>query len=123
VRIPRIEIEHERPFAIYHSHIQDKIHASRRHFSPYGLPVIFLEAGRSVELVLVETSSSRLASAVSRRPTTRMAEFAVMRRSTSLAVCSAPMRMMPSERSRSATSRRVSLIGLVPSRGAYLRTC
>ena len=43
-----------------------------------------------------------------------------MRRSTSLAVCWAPMRMMPRERPRSATSRRISLIGLDPSRGAYL---
>ena len=44
----------------------------------------------------------------------------MMRRSTSLAVCCAPMRMMPSERPRSATSSRISLIGLEPSRGAYL---
>ena len=43
-----------------------------------------------------------------------------MRRSTSLAVCWAPIRMMPSERPRSETSTRISLIGLPPSRGAYL---
>ncbi len=43
-----------------------------------------------------------------------------MRRSTSLAVCWAPMRMMPSDRPRSAMSSSTSLIGELPSRGAYL---
>ena len=41
----------------------------------------------------------------------------MIRRSTSLAVCWAPIRMMPSERPRSATSSRISLIG----RGALPR--
>ena len=44
----------------------------------------------------------------------------MMRRSTSLAVCCAPISTMPSERPRSATSSRISLIGESPSRGAYL---
>ena len=43
-----------------------------------------------------------------------------MRRSTSLAVCWAPIRMMPSDRPRSDMSTRISLMGLDPSRGAYL---
>ena len=43
-----------------------------------------------------------------------------MRRSTSLAVCWAPIRMTPSDRPRSARSSRICLIGLSPSRGAYL---
>ena len=64
--------------------------------------------------------SVRPASAGSRRPTTRMAELDTMRRSTSLAVCCAPMRMMPSDRPRSAMSSSTSLIGELPSRGAYL---
>ena len=64
--------------------------------------------------------SPREASAGSSRPTTRMAELATMRRSTSLAVCWAPIRMMPRDRPRSATSSRISLMGLDPSRGAYL---
>ena len=64
--------------------------------------------------------SGRVASAGSSRPTTRIAEFAMTRRSTSLAVCCAPIRMMPRQRPRSAMSSRISLIGLVPSRGAYL---
>ena len=41
-------------------------------------------------------------------------EFAMTRRSTSLAVCSAPIRIIPSERPRSATSSSTSLIGLQP---------
>ena len=41
------------------------------------------------------------------------------RRSTSDAVCSAPIRTIPRLRPRSATSSRTSLIGLQPSRGAY----
>src|SRR5690606_4466738 len=64
--------------------------------------------------------SSRAASAESRRPTTRIDELAMIRRSTSEAVCWAPIRITPSERPRSAMSRRISLIGLYPSRGAYL---
>ncbi len=44
----------------------------------------------------------------------------MMRRSTSLAVCCAPTRIMPRLRPRSATSSRISLIGDEPSRGAYL---
>ena len=56
----------------------------------------------------------------SSRPTTRIAEFDTMRRSTSLAVCCAPIRMMPSDRPRSAMSSSTSLIGELPSRGAYL---
>ena len=64
--------------------------------------------------------SSRPASAASRRPTTRKDELATMRRSTSLAVCWAPIRMMPSDRPRSDMSTRISLMGLEPSRGAYL---
>ena len=64
--------------------------------------------------------SGRFASAGSRRPTTRIDEFEMMRRSTSLAVCCAPISTMPSERPRSATSSRISLIGESPSRGAYL---
>ena len=64
--------------------------------------------------------SGRPASAESRRPTTRMAEFDTMRRSTSLAVCCAPIRMIPSDRPRSAMSSSTSLIGELPSRGAYL---
>ena len=53
-------------------------------------------------------------------PTTLTDELETMRRSTSLAVCCAPIRMMPSERPRSAMSSSTSLIGLEPSRGAYL---
>ena len=64
--------------------------------------------------------SGRPASAESRRPTTRIAELDTMRRSTSLAVCCAPIRMMPSDRPRSAMSSSTSLIGELPSRGAYL---
>jgi hypothetical protein len=64
--------------------------------------------------------SGRPASAESRRPTTRMAEFETVRRSTSLAVCCAPIKMIPRERPRSAISSSTSLIGEVPSRGAYL---
>ena len=64
--------------------------------------------------------SPRAASAGSSRPTTRIAELATMRRSTSLAVCWAPTRMMPSERPRSAMSSRISLIGLEPSRGVLV---
>ena len=63
---------------------------------------------------------SRPASAESSRPTTRTALLATTRRSTSLAVCWAPISTMPRLRPRSATSRRISLIGLDPSRGAYL---
>ena len=50
--------------------------------------------------------SPRPASAASRRPTTRMAELATMRRSTSLAVCCAPMRIVdgPPARSRRSCS-------------------
>src|SRR5512132_1438152 len=62
--------------------------------------------------------SLRAASAVSSLPTTRNALLAMIRRSTSLAVCSAPTRIIPSERPRSATSSRTSLMGLHPSRGA-----
>src|SRR5581483_6190819 len=51
--------------------------------------------------------SGRPASAASSRPTTRIEALAIRRRSTSLAVCW-------------ATSRRISLIGDCPSRGAYL---
>ena len=64
--------------------------------------------------------SGRPASAGSSRPTTLTDEFDTIRRSTSLAVCCAPMRMMPSDRPRSAMSSSTSLIGLPPSRGAYL---
>ncbi len=64
--------------------------------------------------------SGRPASAASRRPTTRIAELDTMRRSTSLAVCCAPIKMMPSDRPRSAMSSSTSLIGELPSRGAYL---
>ena len=64
--------------------------------------------------------SGRPASAGSSRPTTLIEEFDTIRRSTSLAVCWAPIRMMPSERPRSAMSSSTSLIGLEPSRGAYL---
>ena len=64
--------------------------------------------------------SGRAASAGSSRPTTRIAELATIRRSTSLAVCCAPIRITPSERPRSAMSSSTSLIGLEPSRGAYL---
>ena len=64
--------------------------------------------------------SGRPASAESRRPTTRIAEFDTMRRSTSLAVCCAPIKMMPRDRPRSAMSSSTSLIGELPSRGAYL---
>ncbi len=46
--------------------------------------------------------------------------MARIRRSTSLAVCCAPIRITPSDRPRSATSSRICLIGLSPSRGAYL---
>ena len=56
--------------------------------------------------------SGRPASAGSSRPTTRIAELATIRRSTSLAVCCAPIRMMPSDRPRSAMSSSTSLIGL-----------
>ena len=63
---------------------------------------------------------ARAASAGSSRPATRIDEFEMTRRSTSLAVCCAPMRMMPSERPRSATSSRISLIGESPCAGAYL---
>ncbi len=64
--------------------------------------------------------SGRPASAESSRPTTLMAELDTMRRSTSLAVCCAPIKMMPSDRPRSAMSSSTSLIGELPSRGAYL---
>ena len=64
--------------------------------------------------------SPRSASAASRRPTTRNEALATTRRSISLAVCWAPMRMTPRLRPRSAMSRTTSLIGLRPSRGAYL---
>ena len=64
--------------------------------------------------------SGRAASAGSSRPTTRIAELVTIRRSTSLAVCWAPIRITPSERPRSAMSSSTSLIGEVPSRGAYL---
>ena len=64
--------------------------------------------------------SPRSASAPSRRPTMRSAQFATTRGSTSLAVCCAPTRITPSERPRSAMSSSTSLIGLRPSRGAYL---
>ena len=64
--------------------------------------------------------SGRPASAGSSRPTTLTDELETIRRSTSLAVCCAPIRMMPSERPRSAMSSSTSLIGLQPSRGAYL---
>ncbi len=64
--------------------------------------------------------SGRPASAGSSRPTTLTDELETIRRSTSLAVCCAPIRMMPSERPRSAMSSSTSLIGLEPSRGAYL---
>ena len=47
-------------------------------------------------------------------------ELDTIRRSTSLAVCCAPIKMMPSERPRSAMSSSTSLIGEFPSRGAYL---
>ena len=61
--------------------------------------------------------SGRDASAGSSRPTTRIAELATMRRSTSLAVCCAPISTTPSERPRSAMSSSTSLIG----RGALAR--
>src|SRR5581483_10078540 len=64
--------------------------------------------------------SPRDASAASSRPATRNDAFAVTRRSTSLAVCCAPIRITPRLRPRSAISRITSLIGLQPSRGAYL---
>ena len=64
--------------------------------------------------------SGRPASAGSSRPTTLMLELDTIRRSTSLAVCWAPMRMIPRLRPRSAMSSSTSLIGLLPSRGAYL---
>ena len=64
--------------------------------------------------------SGRPASAGSSRPTTLIDELDTIRRSTSLAVCCAPIRMMPSDRPRSAMSSSTSLIGLPPSRGAYL---
>ena len=64
--------------------------------------------------------SGRPASAASRRPTTLMLEFDTIRRSTSLAVCWAPIRMIPRLRPRSAMSSRTSLIGLLPSRGCVL---
>ncbi len=64
--------------------------------------------------------SGRPASAGSSRPTTLIEEFDTIRRSTSLAVCWAPIRMMPRERPRSAMSSSRSLIGELPSRGAYL---
>src|SRR3954447_9046413 len=64
-----------------------------------------LTAGRNVY-------SACCASARSRRPTTRNAELATTRFSTSLAVCSAPIRMMPRLRPRSEMSRITSLIGL-----------
>ena len=64
--------------------------------------------------------SGRSASAASSRPATRIAQLATMRRSTSLAVCWAPIRITPSDRPRSAMSSRSCLIGLSPSRGAYL---
>ena len=77
-------------------------------------------AARWRALAVRKPYSARSASAGSRRPTTRMAELATMRRSTSLAVCCAPIRMTPRLRPRSAMSSSTSLIGLQPSRGAYL---
>ena len=64
--------------------------------------------------------SGRPASAGSSRPTILIEELDTIRRSTSLAVCWAPIKMMPSERPRSAMSSSRSLIGEFPSRGAYL---
>ncbi len=64
--------------------------------------------------------SSRCDSAASKRPTTRNEALAVTRRSISLAVCSAPISTTPRLRPRSAISSTTSLIGLRPSRGAYL---
>src|SRR5664280_537237 len=64
--------------------------------------------------------SGRPASAGSSRPTSLVLEFATLLRATSLAVCWAPIRMMPRLRPRSAMSSSTSLIGLLPSRGAYL---
>ena len=81
-------------------------------------------AWRSWPAAGARSAGSRTRAAAPRRgrggPTTRIDEFAMTRRSTSLAVCCAPMRMIPSERPRSATSSRISLIGESPSRGAYL---
>ena len=65
-----------------------------------------LALGRRQEAVL---RSGRLGG--SSRPTTLIGELAMIRRSTSLAVCWAPIRMMPSERPRSAMSSSSSLIG------------
>ena len=62
--------------------------------------------------------SARSASAASRRPTMRKAGLATMRRSTSEAVCCAPIRMVPLDRPRSAISSSRSRIGDQPSRGA-----
>jgi hypothetical protein len=78
----------------------------------------------SVALIRCEAGrkpySGRPASAGSSRPTTLTALLAMTRRSTSDAVCWAPMRMIPSDRPRSAMSSTSSLIGEDPSRGAYL---
>jgi len=66
--------------------------------------------------------SGRAASAASRRPTTRTEELAMMRRSTSLAVCCAPIRMIPSDRPAFRdVEQDVPLIGLAPIAGG--RTC
>ena len=62
----------------------------------------------------------RAASAASSLPATRIAQFARIRRSTSLAVCCAPIKMTPKDRPRSAKSSRICLIGLSPSRGGVL---
>ncbi len=64
--------------------------------------------------------SGRAASAASSLPATRIAQFARIRRSTSLAVCCAPIKMTPKDRPRSAKSSRICLIGLSPSRGGVL---
>src|ERR671918_241416 len=50
-------------------------------------------AARALVTAGMKPYSDRSASALSRRPTMRKAELAIMRRSTSLAVCSAPMRI------------------------------
>ncbi len=68
----------------------------------------------------VERKRYSAASPASRRPTTLSDAFMTIAGSTSRADCWAPMRSTPRLRPRAAMSTRTSLMGLDPSRGAYL---